>query len=237
MSNPGKRETRRLKLKTRIDKKEGGPILSWRKQDLSETQKYGANAYNIILDPDIDVGTEKYLDLERRIQMEGAEIIEKHSNLFRDSIVVDVQDEDKVLLISRLDGVDIMTKRAKPRSLITIDGVDDVALIGTGNACSQSQASKQAAIIDVINGAKSTMEGNNGGNVNVIVWDFFPVNPKDLEEEELLNRPGGGIVLIDSAKSEDDIHGGAVASTCCGKNVGLANGSNFGSFTDYRRYR
>jgi subtilisin family serine protease len=228
MSDPTKRETRKLKLRTRVAKKSGAaPILSWRKQGLADNEKYSSSTFNIILDPEIEVGSAEYLDLERKIQEAGATIIEKHSNLFQDSIVVVIPTGDGVALaIERMEGVDIMVLRAKPKALITIDGVDDVALITTGNACSAAQASNQATIIDVINGAKDTMTGNNGGNVNVIVWDFFPTDMTDLNQDELLDRPGGGIVIIDGNKKKGDIHGGAVASTCCGKNVGLASGAN-----------
>ena len=221
------RETRKLKLKTRIARKEGAPILEWRKEGLTKDEKYSSSAYNIILDADVDIGGEQYLTLERSIQEKGAEIIEKHSNLFQDSIIVNIPSNGSIVEeIHRLDGVDIIVSRAKPKALISIDGVDDVALIISNNACSGAQAEKQAAIIDVINGDKSTMSGNNGGNVNVIIWDFFPDNLGSLYEEELLNRPGGELVMIDGYKEKGDMHGGAVASTCCGKRVGLATGAN-----------
>ena len=214
------RAGRKSLLKTRVARKKNAPIRTWEKTGLRFSDRYGENIFIVIIDKDIDMESKEYAEVERAIQKAGAEIIEKSSDKFRDSVVVRTSDP---LALQSVKGVDIVTRRPKAKALI--DGVDDVIFPTTGGSCSVSQASKQAAIVDVANGRRDVIQ-NNGGNVIVVVWDFFPKDVADLSRDELVDRPGGGVFFVDSPKDAGDTHGGAVASTCCGKNVGLASGAS-----------
>ena len=217
---PAARQQRKMKLRTRIERKSGAPILRWRAKDLTPDQKYSDTTFSVVMDPAIEADSETYADVERQIVALGAKIIEKSSNQFQDSLVIKAP-KDKAAAVSALEHVDLVVPRAKPKALITVDGVSDVALVPPGNSCSAAQTDKQAAIIDTLNGPKTGLQ-NRGGGVNVIVWDFIPPSSNMKGMAEFTDRPGGGAVVIRDEQGLEDWHGAAVASTCCGKYAGLA---------------
>jgi subtilisin family serine protease len=219
---------RKLKLRTRVENKADAANLSWRAKGVTEKQAYASDVYVITLEPEYEITGDDYPRLEADIQRAGAKIIEKHSNKFEDTIVVEFEPKNGTFSkIKALDGIDIISPRPKPRSLFnsTVDGVEGVAYVPSGIACTLAEAKKQANIIDTINGPKSDVV-NNGGGTTIIVWDFIPFDVTELQRTELVDRPGGALILFDAEDASRDMHGAAVASTAGGKEVGLASGAS-----------
>lgn len=218
------------KLKSRLAKRGNSPILKWIAPKLKKSQAFSTSVYVVQLSADAEIGTPKYDRVEEQLSEKGARIIEKHSNRFEDTLIVDTDNNGigNIELLRSIDGVDIVYPRPIPKALGVTKQLKN-GLTGNindvGDACSKSETRNQVSILDHITAPFANIK-NRGEGVHIVVWDFLPKDRKKFAQNpDMLNRAGGPPTIYDDETASEDMHGGAVCSTCCGSGVGLAPAS------------
>lgn len=236
--------------------KQGGSVplkRTWEKDTDEAWRKAQSDfAYKVLLCPECEIDSPKYKVAEKEILMRGFEILQKHSNLFADTLVIYKENGDAdARKLQQIDEIISVTRRPKPRSFRTqkapVAAVADLTprsvpqkqkrsetgdLYGMqtffpdlNGPCSASESHVQGVRIDTIEGPNDAVS-NIGGGTTVIVWDFMPPSDEDLNVPEFTERPGGPPKVIRSPSAAIGEHGTMVASACCGNQVGLAKGAN-----------
>lgn len=215
----------KISAKTKSGKIE---IRSWSKPDVNLNQAFTENDYTVIMDPDCEIGTPKYDKVESAIIEAGGDILFKNSTPYKDNLIVRL-DSKEAEVVAKIDGVYAIGRRPKPKSLN-----NNLYYPAAQMMCTASDAERQAAILQSI-GVPKEQVINSGEGTTIIVWDFLPEDEAAMEiAGELVDRKGGKFELVktedtmvDTSRDgyEGQVHGSAVASTCCGKHVGLATGA------------
>ena len=218
------------RIRGRLGKRGNSPILKWIAPKLKKSQAFSKSVYVVQLSSDAEIGTPKYDRVEEQLVEKGARIIEKHSNRFEDTLVVDADNNGlgNIELLRSIDGVDIVYPRPIPKA-VNIEKKLRNGLSGAvndiGDACSKTETRNQASVLDSITAPFASIK-NRGEGVHIVVWDFLPKDrTKFAQNPDMLNRAGGPPTIYDDDTASEDMHGGAVCSTCCGAGVGLAPAS------------
>lgn len=221
----------RMKVAKRIAAKTSSgkiEIKTWKKPNVNLSTAFTEKDYMVVLDPDCEIGTDKYIKVEEQIIAAGGDIIFKNSTPYKDNLIVKL-DENEAKKVGEIDGVYAVGLRPKPKSLLS-----DMFYPTMQGACLAQDAERQAAILDTIGIPKDQVK-NSGEGTTIIVWDFIPEDRGEIAlAGELVERKGGKYELVETEDTfvindrsgyEAQIHGSAVASTCCGRSVGLATGA------------
>ena len=192
---------------------------SWRKSrpKVGESRK---GKYEIMLDADVEMDSGDVKALEKKMAAANVKILEKHSNRFGRSFIVE-GDKATIRGFKATDDhvVDTVTALPEVRMKEPVMLTD-----ASGIACSATQTLNQLAVMDHIGGSLPTLRENKGQGAIVVVWDESFTRTGD---DEYTKRPGGAPVHFPSGTS-GGTHGGFVTSTCCGNRFGLASGAELG---------
>lgn len=224
------------RLSARLAHKGNAPVLKWIAPDLTRSKAFSEHVYVAQLDLDTEIGTTRYLEVENKIIDHGGKIIEKHSNRFEDTIVIDTSDVSGVLggidSIRRIGGIQALYPRPIPRaasgragdtrsSHALPNGLSAVT-IPVGGVCSLEDTKNQASILDSVVTHPNEIS-NKGEGVHIVVWDFLPEDREAFKKNpDMANRAGGPPTIYDDETASTNMHGGAVCSSCCGDLGGLA---------------
>lgn len=224
------------RLSARLAHKGNAPVLKWIAPDLTRSKAFSDNVYVAQLDLDTEIGTTKYLGVENKIIDYGGKIIEKHSNRFEDTIVIDMGDVPGAIGgidgIRRIQGIQALYPRPIPRAATGREGDKrssyklanglSASTVPVGTTCSLKDIQDQATILDSVMDHPQQLS-NKGKGVHIVVWDFLPEDREAFKKNpDMANRPGGPPTIYDDETASSNMHGGAVCSSCCGNLAGLA---------------
>jgi hypothetical protein len=227
------------------DKMAGSTKKEWKKAKPAPAYEAPEWRYRMVLNPDVDVDSPAWEELEARLEAIGLgehgdalngtfDIVRKVQSRFADVVYFDTRDTDAALALSDWPEIDSVSRvprlERKGAAVVPLGmtrnlwGVQS-RFSDVGEACSASQTYSQATKVDTVQGAADVE--NIGGGVAVIVWDFLPAKASSLVGvPEFDDRAGGSVLVFDNGSDSVDNHGTTVASTCCGSKGGLATGSN-----------
>lgn len=218
------------KINSRLQSKGNAPILKWIAPKLTRSKAFSEKVYVCQLNLDTEIGTENYARVENEIMDKGGRIIEKHSNRFEDTIIVDTSEVDGNLgnidTLRNIEGIDYVYPRPIPKAAAAsqkkLKNGQTGDVLKIGDVCSQKETRNQASVLDSIQKPFDSIK-NRGKGVHIIVWDFLPEDRKAfITNPDMSKRPGGPPTVYDDETASENMHGGAVCSTCCGYGVGLA---------------
>lgn len=220
------------KINKRLDNKGNAPVLKWIAPNLTRSKAFQDSVYVCQLNLDTEIGTPNYARVEKEILDKGGKILEKHSNRFEDTIVVDTgklnDNVGNIESLRSIDGIDIVYPRPIPRAAAgqkKLTNGQNGDVVSVGGVCSQQQTRNQAAVLDSIPKPFGDIR-NRGKGVHIVIWDFLPEDREAfVTNPDMKDRPGGPPTIYDDETASENMHGGAVCSTCCGAGVGLASES------------
>lgn len=217
------------KMNSRLDQKGNAPVLKWIAPNLTKSKAFEGSVYVCQLNSDTEIGTPNYVKVEETILDRGGKILEKHSNRFEDTIIVDTANLNDSLgsieSLRSIDGIESVYPRPIPKAAGTkkkLKNGQEGDVVKVGGVCSQKQTRYQAAVLDSILKPFGDIK-NRGKGVHIVIWDFLPEDREAfVTNPDMKDRPGGPPTVYDDETASENMHGGAVCSTCCGAGVGLA---------------